>query len=271
MWYNISNHKDELNSMYNITIRFYEELNDFLPPHRRKRDIQFSFAGKRSVKDLIESMGVPHVEVDLILANGNSVDFSYIVNDGDRLSIYPVFESMDISGVTRLRPSPLRDSKFVLDVHLRKLARRMRLLGFDTDYADRRDDSELADISNLENRILLTCDRQLLMRKIVSRGIIIRSRDPEEQIIEVIERLQLRDLLSPFTRCIECNGLIETVDLSSSLYSEIKYSIPEGVTEWCSEFYRCPDCERIYWRGSHYDRLIKRVGSIINRLNSENG
>ncbi len=216
-------------------------------------------------------MGVPHAEVDLILANGNSVDFSYIVNDGDRFSVYPVFESMDISGVTRLRPSPLRDTKFVLDVHLRKLARRMRLLGFDTDYADRRDDSTLADISGRENRILLTCDRQLLMRKIVSRGIIIRSRDPEEQIIEVIERLQLRELINPFTRCIECNGLIAAVDLSSPVYNDIKSSIPEGVLEWCNEFYRCTSCERIYWRGSHYDRLIKRVGHIMNRLNAENG
>ena len=82
--------------MYNIIIRFYEELNDFLPEDRRKRDIDFSFQGKRSVKDLIESFGVPHVEVDLILVNGKSVDFSYIVNDGDRISVYPVFETISI-------------------------------------------------------------------------------------------------------------------------------------------------------------------------------
>lgn len=252
--------------MYNITIRYYEELNDFLPLDKRKQDIPFSFTGRRSVKDLIESMGVPHVEVDLILANGNSVDFSYIINDGDRISVYPVFESMDISEVTRLRPSPLRDTKFVLDVHLRKLSRRMRLLGFDTDYEEHRDDALLAEISERENRILLTCDRQLLMRKTVSRGIIIRSRDPEEQIIEVIERLQLKPLISPFSRCIECNGLLADVNTGSAGFESFKSRIPPGVLEWCSEFYHCPSCGRIYWRGSHYERLKERVERITGGL-----
>lgn len=254
--------------MYNITIRYYEELNDFLPQDQRKKDISFSFAGRRSVKDLIESMGVPHVEVDMILVNGLSVDFAYIINDGDRISVYPVFESMDISGVTRLRPSPLRETKFVLDVHLRKLARRMRLLGFDVDYEEHRDDNLLAEISGRENRILLTCDRQLLMRKIVSRGIIIRSRNPEEQIIEVIKRLQLQSQISPFTRCIECNGLLADIITGSTEFESLKNRIPTGVMEWCSEYYRCPSCGRIYWRGSHYDKLKERVERIKNRLRS---
>ena len=255
--------------MYNIIIRYYEELNDFLPRDKRKRDISLSFAGRRSVKDLIESMGVPHVEVDLILVNGNSVDFNYIVNDRDRISVYPVFESMDISGVTRLRPSPLRDTKFVLDVHLRKLARSMRLLGFDVDYDEHRDDELLAEISEKENRILLTCDRQLLMRKIVTRGIIIRSRNPEEQIIEVIERLQLQTLVSPFTRCIECNGLLADIITGSSEFESYKSRIPPGVLEWCREFYHCPSCGRIYWRGSHYDKLKERVVKIKEMLRSK--
>lgn len=253
--------------MYSITIRYYEELNDFLPADRRKRDIAFSFAGRRSVKDLIESMGVPHVEVDMILVNGNSVDFNYIVDDGDRISVYPVFESMDISVVTRLRPSPLRNTGFVLDVHLRKLARMMRLLGFDADYEDHRDDDILAEISERDNRILLTCDRQLLMRKIVSRGIIIRSRDPEEQIIEVIERLQLKPLLAPFTRCIECNGLLSDLIADSPEFESMKCRIPPGVLQWCDEYYHCPSCGRIYWRGSHYDKLKKWMDSVISRVN----
>ncbi|HOP63842.1 MAG TPA: Mut7-C RNAse domain-containing protein [Spirochaetota bacterium] len=252
--------------MYNITIRYYEELNDFLKPELRKRDIELSFKGRRSVKDLIESMGVPHVEVDLILVNGSSVGFSYIIEDLDRISVYPVFESIDIADVTRLRPSPLRDTKFVLDVHLRKLARSMRLLGFDTDYEEGRDDDLLAAISERENRILLTCDRQLLMRKIVSRGIIVRSRDPEEQIIEVIERLQLEGLTKPFTRCIECNGFIEGLDLSSPRFRELEKKIPPGVLEWCREFYHCLSCGRIYWKGSHYDRLIEKTRRIIDSL-----
>ena len=109
--------------MYRITIRFYEELNDFLPPAQRKKDIIHAFRGRRSVKDLVESFGVPHVEVDLVLVNGASVDFSYIVSDGDRISVYPEFETLDVGDVSRLRPEPLRDTRFVLDVHLGKLAR----------------------------------------------------------------------------------------------------------------------------------------------------
>ncbi len=252
--------------MYNITIRFYEELNDFLPADIKKMDIPFTFSGRRSIKDLIESIGVPHVEVDLILVNGTSVDFKYIVRDGDQISVYPVFESFDISGVTGLRPSPLRDTKFILDVHLRKLARRMRLLGFDTDYEDQRDDDLLAGISEKENRILLTCDRQLLMRRIVTRGIIIRSRDPEEQIIEVIQRLQLQNFITPFTRCIECNGLITKIAPGSPAFDKIKNLIPSAVLEWRHEYFRCSSCGRVYWKGTHYERLMERIDRIMNRL-----
>lgn len=251
--------------MYHITIRFYEELNDFIPPHQRKRDIASSFEGRRSVKDLIESFGVPHVEVDLILVNGESVDFSYIVRDGDRLSVYPVFESLDIDDVNRLRPSPLRDTRFVLDVHLRKLARRMRLMGFDVDYEAGRDDQELADIAERENRILLSRDRQLLMRRNVSRGIIIRNDDPHRQIVEVLERLDLWDRVKPFSRCIECNGRIETLPYNSDDFMKIRDRIPEGVLEWCSEYLQCSGCRKIYWKGSHFNKLVR----IVNRITEE--
>lgn len=245
--------------MYRVTIRFYEELNDFLPPASRKKDIDFEFKGRRSVKDLIESFGVPHVEVDLIMVNGGSVTFSHIVGDGDRISVYPVFERLDLGKVTRLRPEPLRDPRFVLDVHLRKLARRLRLMGFDVDYHPDRDDDALADIADREGRILLSRDRQLMMRKIVSRGLYVRNTDPELQIVEVLERLDLRRLCRPFTRCIECNGLIGPVDPGPAGVMDL---IPPGVRSWCAEYYRCSGCGRIYWKGSHYEKLMKRVDQI---------
>ncbi len=251
--------------MYSITIRFYEELNDFLPRESRKRDIEFTFAGRRSVKDLVESFGVPHVEVDLILANGQSVDFSYIVRDGDRLSVYPVFERLSIAGVTKLRPAPLRVTAFVLDVHLRKLARNLRLFGFDVDYDPHRDDAELAAISQREKRILLTRDRGLLMRKIVDRGLIIRNTDPEKQLIEVLERLDLWSAIHPFSRCIECNGGIVSLDLSLPEFNALKDAIPPGVLAWCREFYRCASCARIYWKGSHYGRLAALVSRVTGK------
>ena len=249
--------------MYNVIIRFYEELNDLIPKEMRKTNYEFSFSGRRSVKDLIESFGAPHVEVDLILVNGESVDFSYIVNDGDRISVYPVFERLSIEGVTRLRPFPLRDLRFVLDVHLRKLARRLRLLGFDVDYKDIRDDRELAEVSKRTGRVLLTRDRQLLMRRNVSRGMIIRNTDPYKQIVEVIERLDLKSLCRPFSRCIECNGTIQEISSEEDEFISILNRIPEGVLCWCHEYSICASCDKIYWKGSHYDKLKTLVDMVI--------
>ena len=112
--------------------RFYEELNEFLPHHKRKTEFVYHFHGAPSVKDAVEAIGVPHVEVDIILVNGISVSFSRKLSDGDRISVYPVFESFDVSAVTHLRARPLREPRFILDVHLGRLAKYLRLCGFDT-------------------------------------------------------------------------------------------------------------------------------------------
>jgi uncharacterized protein len=136
--------------------RFYEELNDFLPEDRRKRDFSLNFDGRPTVKHLIESIGVPHTEIDLILVNGVSVDFKHHVSDQDRVAVYPVFESFDISPLVRLRPYPLRKPVFILDVHLGKLARKLRLLGFDTLYRNDYEDSEIVAIAVAAHRIVLT-------------------------------------------------------------------------------------------------------------------
>mgnify|MGYP006288315505 CR=1 FL=1 len=251
---------------YMVTVRFYEELNDFLPRQWRKKDIPVESRDRRSVKDLVESLGVPHVEIDLILVNGESVDFSYIIQAGDPISVYPEFERLDISSVTKLRPRVLREPRFVLDVHLRKLTRRLRLLGFDVDYQKHRDDPELAEISHREKRILLTRDRQLLMRREVDRGLIIRNTDAEKQVREVLDRLHLWSWIQPFTRCIECNGMVEPLPAGSQRFEKEKHRIPEGVLSWCSEFYMCDSCGRIYWKGSHYHRLQQKIDRILEAV-----
>src|SRR5262249_31383318 len=156
--------------MNRACFRFYAELNDFLPPGRRGVTFTYSFEGSPSIKDLIEALGVPHTEVDLILVNGESVDFAYRVREGDRISVYPVFESLDITPLLRVRPRPLRETRFVLDTHLGRLAAYLRLLGFDTLYRNDAGDDELARISSGEGRILLTRDRGLLKRSQVTHG-----------------------------------------------------------------------------------------------------
>ena len=254
--------------MIAATVRFYEELNFFLKGHEKKRDIQTRSLLPRSVKDLIESFGIPHVEVDLILINGSSQGFDYLVQDGDRISVYPVFERLNIAGITKLRPEPLRNPRFVVDVHLKTLARRLRMLGFDVVYDPTKSDRELATASQADRRILLTRDRQLLMRSIVTRGLYVRSTDPAAQTPEIIERLDLYSLVQPFARCIDCNGLIGAVkDVDWDLY---KSNVPAGVKAWCSEFYVCDSCEKVYWKGGHYQKMTKMVEKILGAREGNN-
>ncbi len=244
--------------VFRITIRFYEELNDFIRKYPPKTDIHITFSHRRSVKDLIESLGVPHVEVDLILANGESVGFDYVPGNEDRISVYPVFEAMELEGVTRLRDKGLREMRFVLDEHLGTLARRLRLMGFDTAYDKGCTDSGLAAVSEQEGRILLTRDLQLLKRKNISHGLYVRNTEPMLQTVEILDRLQLWERSVPFSRCLICNGRISQAPLSQ----EIEELVPPRVKEWCSEYFRCSQCGRIYWKGSHYARLLE----WLNRL-----
>ncbi len=235
-------------------IRFYAELNDFLPTHRRGKTIPHCFQQNPAVKDLIESLGVPHTEVDLILVNGESVDFDHPVHDADRISVYPVFESIDLTPILRVRPHPLREVRFVLDIHLGKLASLLRLLGFDTLYKNDYDDPELARISRTEGRILLTRDRGLLKRSLVTHGYCVREHNPRAQIKEVLRRFDLARGFIPFSRCLRCNGLIRPVGKN-----EILQLIPSGVQKRFVSFYRCDSCRGVYWEGSHYEKLKKEV------------
>lgn len=244
-----------------VTVRFYEELNDFLKYLPKKQDILFESKDRRSVKDLIESMGVPHVEVDLILVNGESVGFDYIVEEGDRISVYPMFERIDIESVSRLNKEPLRQVKFVLDVHLGKLAKYLMLLGFDVDYKPYRDDPELAEISHKEKKILLTQDRRLLMRKIVTHGLIVRNSDPFKQIIEILNRLDLWDHVNPLSICLHCGGVLRPLD--NDELGDHLHRIPEAVQKWCDKFIICDQCNNIYWDGSHLEHIKRTISQIM--------
>jgi uncharacterized protein len=241
-----------------ITIRFYEELNDFLHYSRRKKAFNFILTGKRTIKDIIESIGVPHTEVDLILANRLPVKFNYHPENDDFISVFLLFEAIDISSINLLRPMPLRETKFVLDVHLGTLARYLRLLGFDTFYRNNLEDEEIIELSLLEQRIILTRDLPILKNGRVTHGYFVRQTNPKKQIIEIIRRFDLKDQFKLFTLCLECNGRIVTVD-KSSIVNELR----ENTKKSFQEFYQCSNCRRIYWKGSHYDRMMKMVKGLF--------
>jgi uncharacterized protein len=241
------------------TFRFYEELNDFLPPHRRKVRFQISFRDSPSVKDAIESLGVPHTEIDVILVNGVSIDFSYRLHNFDDVAVYPVFESLDVTNVTRLRPAPLRTIAFICDVHLGRLARALRVLGFDTLYRNDYTDPEIVAIAVTEHRIVLSRDRGLLKHSAVTHGYCVRSTEWREQAHEIIERFDLRTVATPFTRCALCNGIIARVEKNEII------DLLEDQTKQCYEaFSRCGSCGKIYWEGSHFAKLRELVKELIN-------
>ena len=238
-------------------LRFYAELRDFLSSDRRSGPVTRSFDVAGSVKDMIEACGVPHTEVELILANGEAVDFSYRVQDGDRISVYPPFRVLDIEPTRRVSPEPLRVPRFVLDGHLGKLAGYLRLLGFDTAYRVDWTDQHLVEISAAEDRILLTRDVGLLMHGVLTRGYFIRATDPRLQVAEVARRFDLNASLDPFTRCMTCNGELRVVDKE-----EVADRLPPRTRQHYNEFRLCTGCERIYWEGSHHAQLQKIVDGV---------
>ena len=240
-------HRDPVSS---AQFRFYEELNDFLPPPRRRCAFDYRFDGTPAIKDAIEAIGVPHTEVDLILVDGVSVDFAYRLRGGERVAVYPTFERFDIAPLTRLRAQPLRVTRFVLDVHLGKLARYLRLLGFDSVYRNDYDDHAIVALAREEQRIILTRDTGLLKHSAVTHGHWLRATDARRQIAEVVRAFDLCGSVRAFTRCMACNGTLAPVAKAGVLHL-----LPPRVKESQETFVQCALCRRVYWPGTHYARM----------------
>jgi uncharacterized protein len=238
--------------------RFYEELNDFLAPARRQRDFELRCAEAATVKNAIESVGVPHTEVELIVANGESVDFGYRVREGDRISVYPMFEAFDITPLLRVRLQPLREPRFIADAQLGGLARLLRMLGLDTLYDNRAADADIRRRAARESRTILTRDRQLLICRDVTHGCYVHALKPPEQLEEVVERLQLMRQARPFTRCLCCNDPLAPVDKS-----EVLALLPPAVAARQQWFKRCPTCLRVYWPGDHWRRMSEMLRGLL--------
>ncbi len=247
------------NNMLTILLRFYEELNDFLVPEKRKLCFSHTIMQTTTVKDLVESLGVPHTEIDLILVNGKSVDFSYLIQHHDYISVYPTFETLDISELIRLQAKPLRKPRFILDVHLGKLAKYLRLLGFDVVYETNFADEIIVLRSEKEQRIVLTRDIGLLKNKTITHGYWIRHTEPTQQVKEVLSRFNLAKQCHPFTRCLNCNG-----PLSRVAKNKIMTQIPPLTPKFYQTFLQCQSCKKIYWQGSHYTKLKHWLKNVLH-------
>lgn len=245
--------------MPKLIVRFYEELNYFLPREHRKTDFEVEFKDKRSIKDLIEALGVPHPEVDLILVNGTSVNFNYILRNGDRISVYPVFETINIKNITHLRKIPLRKTEFIADINLGRLVRYMRALGFDVYFDPTLSAKQVMEISKKENRIILTTSRKLLKFKEVTHGIFIYKDTIAKQIKKILEFLDLKERVNLFSRCLSCNSLLIPIEKQ-----KIEDRLPPKVREIYNEYTYCKPCDKIYWHGTHCLQLGNVFEDILS-------
>jgi uncharacterized protein with PIN domain len=239
------------------TFRFYEELNDFLAPGRRGREFACRCARAATVKHMIEALGVPHTEVELVLINGESVGFERLLADGDRVSVYPKFEALDVTPLLRVRQHTLRETRFVADVHLGGLARLLRMTGFDTLYDNHFRDEEIARIAAAQCRIVLTRDRDLLKRRGISHGCYVRALRSELQLREVFDRIDLAGSARPFTRCLSCNMPLRAVDPA-----QVASRLPPGVRERHDRFAVCDGCSRVFWEGMHWRHMRALVEAL---------
>lgn len=240
--------------MSRATFRFYAELNHFLPASQRQQDVSYTLNGRTAIKHPIEALGVPHTEVALILVNGEPQAFGYLLQPQDRVAVFPIFHSLAVDGEARLRPPLQSPPRFLLDVHLGQLATYLRLLGFDALYRNDYHDEELADLAAETGRVLLTRDRRLLMRKKITYGFCLHTRDPQKQVQDVLRRFELFEAIDPWQRCLRCNGLLQPVAKETVLDR-----LEPKTRRYYDEFHRCQSCGNVYWKGSHYPRMRRFV------------
>jgi len=243
--------------MVTATFRFYEELNDFLPPERRRRAFSCLCARRATTKHMIEALGVPHTEVELVLLNGESVGFGALLREGDRVAVYPKFEALDITPLLRVRAQALRSTRFVADAHLGGLARLLRMTGFDTLYDNHFQDDEIERIAGAQERVVLTRDRELLKRRGVTHGCYVHALHPAQQLREIFDRLDLARSARPFTLCLNCNAPLRAIDKA-----QVAAALPPSVRERYQRFSTCDVCGGVYWEGSHWERMRALVQGL---------
>ncbi|UVE17510.1 Mut7-C ubiquitin/RNAse domain-containing protein [Pseudomonas sp. LS44] len=240
--------------MTRATFRFYEELNDFLPAERRRQAFTCICARAATVKHMIEALGVPHTEVELVLVDGESVGFERLLYDGDRVAVYPKFEALDISPLLRVR-----GLRFVADAQLGGLAHLLRMSGFDTLYDNHFADEQIAAIAEQQGRIVLTRDRELLKRRIISHGCYVHALKPAQQLRELFERLDLARSARPFSLCLHCNLPLHSIDKE-----EAAERLPSRLCACYSRFYTCDACHRLFWEGSHWRSMVALLGPLLD-------
>jgi uncharacterized protein with PIN domain len=246
--------------MYEATFYFYGALDYFLHASQRGQPIAYRFDQRNSVKDAVEAIGPPHPEVKLLMVNGVSVGWEYVVQPDDEIHVYDDFTAVSVGASIRLIPPYPGRPRFILDTHLGKLTGYLRMLGFDTLYRNDYPDDELARVSAEETRILLTRDLGVLKRGIVTYGYFVRETAPRLRLQEINQRYELVEHAQPFKHCLRCNGLLHPVPKQAVLDH-----VPPDVVQYYEVFHQCDDCQQIYWKGSHYQKMERMIAEIMQK------
>jgi uncharacterized protein len=229
------------------------ELGLFLRPGRRGGPVRVTVDGTSSLGHVVQSLGVPLTEVGHLLVNGEPALPGYCPGSGDVVTVDPV-----------RRPQHLESARFVLDVHLGTLARRLRLVGVDTAYANDADDDALVEQANASQWVLLTQDRGLLFRRKLWLGAYVRGARPDDQLADVLDRFA--PSLAPWTRCPACNG-----HLSPAAKGSVGPLLRPGTRRTYQAFSRCENCGQVYWRGAHSKRLEQIIDSAVRAVSNATG
>jgi uncharacterized protein with PIN domain len=235
--------------MAQATFHFHSELVSFLAPERRSGAFSHGCARAATVKNAIESLGVPHTEAGHLLVNGDPATLDRIVREGDDIEVFPREGGWP-------EDEPIL---FLADAHLGGLARFLRMLGFDTLYENALHDRDILRLAARERRTVLTRDRELLKCRDIARGCFVHERKPEAQLREVATRFGLATRMKPFTLCLHCNLPLESLDRAAALAQ-----VPLRIAERYETFVRCPGCRRIYWEGSHWQRMREMLGALLD-------
>lgn len=244
--------------MNRALLHLHGDLADLLRRRGRDGEVEVPVPERRSVKDAVESVGVPHTEVGAVLVDTSEVGWDALLRGGEAVEVHPLGAlPPGLVGLVQPGPPP-RPLRAVADVHLGTLARRLRLLGVDTRWRNDADDEELVEVALTEGRVLLTRDRGLLMRRAIVQGALVRDDDPDAQLTQVVQRYRLADEAAPGSRCPRCNGVVAPVPRAEVL-GELE---PGTRAAGYDRFGRCTDCGRLYWAGAH----ARAIASIVDRV-----
>ncbi|BFV55122.1 Mut7-C RNAse domain-containing protein [Kitasatospora sp. CMC57] len=233
-----------------IWIEFAAELHLFVGASRRAGWSAVRTDGVSTLGHVVESLGVPLTEVGALRVGGVPVPTAHVPEAGERISVEAVTRPQQLPGPAR----------FLLDVHLGTLARRLRLLGIDAAYENVDiGDPALAARSAAEQRVMLSRDRGLLHRRELWAGAYVYSHRPAEQLRDVLSRFA--PPLAPWTRCTACNGT-----LRDTAKAEVRQQLRDGTERSYDVFAQCADCERVYWRGAHHSQLEAIVTAAVEEF-----